>query len=137
MSKKSLTCLFVPLLILLYVTGCSTAEEILYDITGNWRFTLSTTSGQTDTINITLVGTESEGTVTDNTRRQNGTYTVDKSTVNITIVFHAGAVCGEKTEMIKGTINSATSMSGTFEYSYSGGCTEDNPWISWEAAKIQ
>lgn len=136
MGKKILFCVFFLLLIIFTANGCSTKDEITYNISGTWQFTLTRSGGTTDTINLIFMGTVVSGTVTDLTRGYSGTYSVNSTTVNITFTFDAGSLCGDLTEMFNGSFTSPNTMSGTYDFSFTGNCGQKDPWTTWQATQL-
>jgi len=136
MGKKFLIFLIIPLWGILFVTGCSTTEETIYDLTGSWLFTFHPSGGGSDLVTFIFIGSLTSGTSSDLTRGYSGTYTVDNTAVNIILTFYIDSFCGNQTEMINGTFTSATTMTGTYDYSVTGNCLLKDPWISWEATKL-
>ncbi len=135
MSKK----LFVPFLVMIFIgviflTGCNTAEEISYDITGNWQFTLTDNAGWTDVYVFSFSGTIASGISTDITNGRTGTYSVNNTNVQFTLNWW-DSTCSDQTETFTGTFNSTTSMSGSYDYSATGGCFRIGNF-TWTAVKL-
>lgn len=135
MKKKILICLLTfGIVVVLLFFGCKTSEEIVYDITGNWQFTLTNDISGASVSVFGFSGTLTSGTSTDITDGYTGTYTVTGTNVQFTLSWTTTG-CGDITETYTGTFNSTTSMSGSYNFSATGLC-----WVTgtttWTAVKL-
>ena len=135
MKKKSLVCVSIAMLWMIWTPGCSTTEEIVYDITGNWMFAFHSTN-TTDTINFNFSGSSTNGIANDLTRGHTGIYTVNNTTVAITLTFDTGGFCGMRTETITGTFTAPGTLSGNISITYSNVCFVFDPWTTWDAYRL-
>jgi len=115
--------------------GCSTSEETVYDITGNWQFTYTYVPGPgSDIFNFVFNGSLSSGTAMNTTEGHGGTYSVSGTAVVITLEFVL-ATCGPTTETLTGSFTSPTTMSGSWDVEFGGSC-----WVvgdvTWTAVKL-
>jgi len=136
MERMGKTLAIVALIALIVaLPGCSTAEETVYDITGNWQFNYTYVPGPgSDIFNFVFAGSIGSGTVMNQTEGHGGTYSVNGTAVVITLDYIDGH-CGPTTETLSGTFTSPTTMSGDWDIVFAGLCVICGD-ITWTAVKL-
>jgi hypothetical protein len=137
MKRFVLPMLLTGVLLSLCVSpACSTTEEqaIVYDITGNWQFTVNLGLGPGYNLTMIFSGSPTTGVANNITEGTTGIYTVTNTQVEILLNYY-DAMCWDVTENYPGSFTSPTTMSGSLHFSSSGPCM----WISgatWTAIKL-
>jgi hypothetical protein len=130
--KKLFVFLFITIVIF-YLNGCKNGAAT-YDITGNWRATLTFSDQVQETYFFTFTGSSSSGVVTHSVILYPGEYTVNGNNVNFS--FEYVLLLTRTTETYTGSFDSANQMSGNFQWETTA-LQGSNPPVVWETGTWQ